>query len=93
VLFCVALDIFVTVVWKVEIKLADNRSSCILAIVLAGVVALDKSIIIFVARNIISVLKVNIFSISWSAAVMTHSDAASHHASLDLSMAPSIKNL
>jgi len=93
VLFRVARDVLVAVVRNVEIELAERRSSWILAIVSAGVVAPDKSMIILVAGNIRSVSNVRIFSISWSAFVTMHRDVASHHASLDLSMAPSVKNL
>ncbi len=93
VLLCMALEVLVAAIQKVEIELADNKSSWILAIVSAGVVAPDKSIIIFVAGNIKSVSKDSILSISWSAFVTTHKVLSSHQASHEHSIAPSLKNL
>ncbi len=88
-----ARDVLVAAVRNVEIELADKRSSWILAIILAGVIAPDKSMIILVAGNMRLVSNIRMYSISWSTFVTTHKDVASHHASHNLSMAPSVKNL
>ena len=92
-LFLVALKFLDAVVRKVEIDPVESKSSCSFAIVSAGVVAPDISISILVSGKIRSVSNVRIFAISWSALVITLSVVLSHQASLDLSIAPSVKNL
>jgi len=59
----------------------------------AGVVAPDMSISTFVSGKIKSVSKVRIFAISWSAFATMLRVLASHQASLDHSIAPSVKIL
>jgi len=64
VLLHIAHDVLVVAILKVEIELADKRSSWILAIVSAGVVALKRLMIIFDAGNIRSVSNERMLSIS-----------------------------
>jgi len=87
------LDALVAVILKVEIDLVDSRSSCIFAIVLAGVVVPDMSISTLVSGKMRSMSNVSIFAISWSALVTMLRVLASHQASFECSIAPSVKNL
>ena len=87
---CVAI---VVAVWNVEIELVERRSSWIFAIISAGVVALDMSNSTLVSRKIRSMSKVRIFAISWLAFVTMQRVVASHQASFECSIMPSVKNL
>jgi len=69
-LFLVAHEVHVIVVLNVEIKPVDNKSSCIFAIVSAGVVAPDIPSSSLVSGKIRSVSKVRMFAISWLALLL-----------------------
>jgi len=88
VLLHIVQDAFVAKVIKVEMELAERRLSYILAMVSAGVVALERSMIILFVGDIRLISKARMFSIAWSVFVAMHNAVASHQASHQHSMVP-----
>jgi len=78
---------------NVDIDLVDNKSFCIVAMVLASVVAPTRSRSNLVSGNMRSILYIRMLAISWLALVMTHKVSVTHQASCVHSIAPSVKNL